>query len=113
MTPIPLINKVMMVESESFKVYKITHAYDIGDQSIYIKSKSDPTLAAIYCQFAAEGWFDEYVSLSTFYFLLSTFYFLLSTFAIANAYKQIGNGVSRPVGTWIGNEMKRYMECCY
>lgn len=26
------------------------------------------------------------------------------------AYKQIGNGVSVPVGEWIGNEMNRYFK---
>jgi DNA (cytosine-5)-methyltransferase 1 len=28
------------------------------------------------------------------------------------AYRQIGNGVSKPVGEWIGNEMTRYFNKC-
>jgi len=34
------------------------------------------------------------------------------TFPVSNtaAYRQIGNGVSVPVGEWVGREMKRYME---
>jgi DNA (cytosine-5)-methyltransferase 1 len=27
----------------------------------------------------------------------------------SNAYKQIGNGVPKPIGQWLGSEMKRYM----
>lgn len=29
-----------------------------------------------------------------------------------SAYRQIGNGVSKPVGQWIGQEMKRYFKQC-
>lgn len=36
-----------------------------------------------------------------------TFYFPVSD---TSAYKQIGNGVSKPVGEWIGKEMNRYFK---
>jgi len=38
-----------------------------------------------------------------------SFYFPVSD---TSAYKQIGNGVSKPVGEWIGNEMTRYFNKC-
>lgn len=45
-------------------LYKIVHCYDIGDQSAYLRCHNDPTNLALYCQFMAEEWFDEGVSLS-------------------------------------------------
>jgi hypothetical protein len=46
------------------QIYKIHHKYDIGNQAIYISSKTDPTKAAIFCQFMAEKWFGEEHDLS-------------------------------------------------
>lgn len=36
------------------KTYRIFHNYDVGDQSFYLDSATDPTRAAVYCQFLAE-----------------------------------------------------------
>ena len=36
------------------QTYRIFHNYDRGDQSVYLASETDPTRAAIYCQFLAE-----------------------------------------------------------
>lgn len=36
------------------QTYRIFHNYDIGDQSMYLASATDPTRAAVYCQFYAE-----------------------------------------------------------
>lgn len=36
------------------KTYRIYHFYDRGDQSVYVASPTDPTRAAVYCQFLAE-----------------------------------------------------------
>ncbi len=46
------------------QVYKIHHHYDIGNQAIYVSSKSDPTRAAVFCQFMSEEWFGYEHSLS-------------------------------------------------
>lgn len=45
-------------------VYKIHHQYDIGNLAIFVSSRQNPTVAAVYCQFMAEEWFDEGVTLS-------------------------------------------------
>jgi|GEM_PF-3440494 len=45
-------------------LYKLIHHYDIGDQSAYLRCHNDPTNLALYCQFMAEKWFYEGVSLS-------------------------------------------------
>lgn len=44
------------------QVYRIFHAYDLGDQSIYLASEADPTRAAVYCQFLAEEELGDAVS---------------------------------------------------
>lgn len=44
------------------KTYRIFHNYDRGDQSEYLTSSTDPTRAAIYCQFLAEDQLDESAS---------------------------------------------------
>lgn len=36
------------------QTYRIFHNYDLGDQSVYLDSATDPTRAALYCQFLAE-----------------------------------------------------------
>lgn len=36
------------------QIYRIFHNYDLGDQSFYLESDTDPTRAAVYCQFLAE-----------------------------------------------------------
>lgn len=36
------------------QVYRIKHNYQIGNQDVFVASESDPTDAAIYCQFVAE-----------------------------------------------------------
>ncbi|MGV6474598.1 hypothetical protein [Azotobacter vinelandii] len=36
------------------QTYRIFHNYDRGDQSVYLESETDPTRAAVYCQFLAE-----------------------------------------------------------
>ena len=45
-------------------VYKIHHNYDIGNSAVFITSETDPTRAAVYCQFMAEEWFGEGHALS-------------------------------------------------
>lgn len=44
------------------KTYRIFHNYDRGEQSVYLVSSTDPTRAAIYCQFLAEDQLDESAS---------------------------------------------------
>ncbi len=46
------------------KKYKIFHTCDIGNQSIYVESDSDPTDAAIYCQMLMEAKIDDSVIVS-------------------------------------------------
>lgn len=45
------------------KLFKIFHHYDLGDQPAFVCSDKDPTEEALYCQFMAEEWIDEGVSL--------------------------------------------------
>lgn len=54
----------MVEKVQSYKIYKIHHSCDIGNQAIYISSKTDPTRVAVYCQFMAEDWFGEEYALS-------------------------------------------------
>ncbi len=44
------------------QVYRIFHNYDRGDQSVYLASATDPTRAAVYCQFLAEEVLADYAS---------------------------------------------------
>ncbi|WP_218309716.1 hypothetical protein [Alteromonas antoniana] len=46
------------------ELYRITHHYDRGDQSVGVLSDIDPTPMAVYCQFMAEDWVDDCISLS-------------------------------------------------
>lgn len=43
--------------------FQIFHYYDLGDQPAFVCSDKDPTEEALYCQFMAEEWIDEGVSL--------------------------------------------------
>lgn len=56
--------------------YRIFHNYDIGDQSIYVSSETDPTRAAVYCQFLAEEQLGDSVSVlnNGIYLALTQFY---------------------------------------
>lgn len=51
-------------EATAPKTYRIFHNYDQGDQSVYLSSLTDPTRAAIYCQFLAEDQLGESASVS-------------------------------------------------
>ncbi len=44
------------------QIYRIFHNYDIGDQSFYLESDTEPTRAAVYCQFLAEDQIGDSVS---------------------------------------------------
>lgn len=45
------------------QTYRIFHNYDRGDQSVYLASSTDPTRAAVYCQFLAEDQVGESASI--------------------------------------------------
>lgn len=49
-------------EASAQKTYRIFHNYDRGDQSVYLASSTDPTRAAVYCQFLAEDQVGESAS---------------------------------------------------
>lgn len=51
-------------EATAPKTYRIFHNYDQGDQSVYLSSLTDPTRAAVYCQFLAEDQLGESASVS-------------------------------------------------
>lgn len=42
--------------------YRIFHHYDRGDQAVYLTSETDPTRAAVYCQFLTEDHLGESTS---------------------------------------------------
>lgn len=54
-------------ELEEWTVYRIFHAMDLGDFSVFVSPKDgapDTRRAALYCQFKAEAWFGDEVMLS-------------------------------------------------
>ncbi len=61
-------NSMPIEASELYRgtqLYKLHHRYDIGDRSVYVESKTDPSDAAAYLQFKAEELSgDEGISLS-------------------------------------------------
>lgn len=38
----------------ALEVYRISHYYQIGDQDVFVESETDPTEAAVFCQFTVE-----------------------------------------------------------
>ena len=51
-------------EPLGWKTYKICHGLDRGNMSVFVASKTDPTRAAVYCQFMAEDWYGHETTLS-------------------------------------------------
>lgn len=54
-------------ELDGWTVYRIFHALEVGDFSVYVAPKDgapDTRRAALYCQFKAEEWFGDEVMLS-------------------------------------------------
>ena len=54
-------------ELDGWMVYRIFHAMDLGDFSVFVAPKDgapDTRRAALYCQFKAEEWFGDEVMLS-------------------------------------------------
>lgn len=48
--------------SGTLKTYRITHHYDVGDQSVLVNSYVDPTDFAVFIQFKLEEFFDNSIS---------------------------------------------------
>lgn len=57
-------DEISAISEKTRSIYKIHHHYDIGNRSVYIESKFDPTEYAVYLQFMAEDIYDDSICIS-------------------------------------------------